>query len=112
MVTCHPVSSYPLGVARPVVHQAGLEGGKLSLTGHGWLQSRISVTDECAGNGKERGVYALKRCPGSLGQGLCDHISLARVGVLEDTSSTYSGAVVGGRRLIRSNLITVRVINS
>lgn len=63
VVLCHAMSSYPLGVARHVVHQAGLERGKLNLSGHWWVQSRISVTDECAGNGKGRGIYAPREVP-------------------------------------------------
>jgi hypothetical protein len=37
----------------------------------------------------------LGRWPGSLGQGLCGHVPLARAEVLEDASSTYSGPVEG-----------------
>jgi hypothetical protein len=39
-----------------------------------------------------KGVFILlERWPGSLGQNLCGCIPLARGGVLEDDSSTYSG---------------------
>lgn len=38
----------------------------------------------------------LGRWPGSLWQGLCGHVQLIRTGVLEDTSSVYSGAVSEG----------------
>lgn len=43
--------------------------------------------------GKEGVFMPLERCPGSLGQGLWAHVSLARAEVLEDASSTYSGAL-------------------
>jgi hypothetical protein len=47
------------------------------------------------------------RWSGTLGQGLCGCEPLARTGVLDDTSSTNSGAVGcrvgGGRGLIKSN---------
>ena len=43
--------------------------------------------------GEERVFMPLGRWSESLGQGLCGHVPLARTGVLEDTSSAYSGAV-------------------
>jgi hypothetical protein len=49
--------------------------------------------------GKEGVFMPLERCPGSLGQGLWAHVSLARAEVLEDASSTYSGAIVGKEAL-------------
>ena len=39
------------------------------------------------------GGGTLERWPGSLGQGLYGHAPMARAMVLEDISSTYSGAV-------------------
>lgn len=41
-------------------------------------------------------LIPLARWPGSLEQGLCGHTPLFREGVLQDTSSTYSG-LVGSR---------------
>lgn len=50
------------------------------------------------------GVFMpLERWSGSLGQGLCGLVPLAGAEVLEDASSTYSGAVgSGGNRQTRS----------
>lgn len=45
----------------------------------------------------EKGVFMTpKKWPGSLRQDLCGHVTLARVGLLEDISYTSSGAVGSG----------------
>lgn len=47
--------------------------------------------------GAREGVFMpLTRWPGSLGQGMCGHVPLAREGVLEGVLSTYPGAVGWG----------------
>lgn len=47
-VQCSPCLLFPFGIARPVVHHAGLLEGKLSQGG--WVQFRIFVDSMCAGN--------------------------------------------------------------
>ena len=99
----HPSPPLTLGVARPTAHY--LEGG--NLTGYEWVQWRISVSDERKGiehtqeqlqgasfaHWVQGGLFMLLgRWPASLVQGLRGHAPLARAGVLEDASSTYSGA--------------------
>lgn len=45
-----------------------------------------------------KGVFIpLGRWPGSLDQDLCDCVPLAKAGVLEEESPTYSGACGGGK---------------
>lgn len=83
-------------VAVPIAHLARLEGGTLS-------QARAvrDLSGQCEGNdpprdsfrkrihllGAERSVCAPG--PGSLRQGLCVRVPLARAGVLEDATSAY-----------------------
>lgn len=56
------------------------------------------------GRGRDKGVFMpLGRWPGSLWQGLCGCVPLARTVVLADASSAYSEAGVGVEVLIKSN---------
>lgn len=101
------------GVVGPLAHPPGLEGeiswGRWVQAGS-WsavslrtrdthtTQEQLRRTIQFIGAGRE--VLMPLAVPGSLGQGLCSCVSLARAGVLEDASSAYSRGAGG---LTRSN---------
>lgn len=100
----------PLGFSRLIALRARVEGGKL-----GWGQVGVGriLVDTVSAWAKNTGwgtatensfiywagrkdIYTPGWWPGSLVQGLCGYVPLARTGVLEDTSSTYTRTVHEG----------------
>lgn len=50
MFLCFPVFTFPSGVARPVAHKAGLNGGKLNRAEVGAMQAMNTQIENTPGN--------------------------------------------------------------